>query len=130
MLILEVCAHWLAYTKGRKPIHDQLSVLGTDILNICRNNDHGGSFQRFTSFRLSPKYQLGQLWCSWEVQLCNTISLVNQVYKYWLAKPEKWDVLVLLLWLLFECLKTGSVGVLNFVKVFGGWHSLRKGGPK
>ena len=45
----------LGAVKGMKPIQDQSSVLGADILNIWRNNYYGGSFQLFTSFRLSPK---------------------------------------------------------------------------
>ena len=83
--------------KGRKPIQDQSSVLGADILNICRNNYQGGSFKRFTWFRLSPRYQLGEFGCSWEVQLCNSISLVDHVCKLWPNQKNMWCLLSFLM---------------------------------
>ena len=75
--------------KGVQPIQDQSSVLGADILNNPRNNyTYGRSSNYPQRIQLSPKHQLGELQCSWEVKLCNSIILVVHVCKQWPIKRQ------------------------------------------
>ena len=67
----------VGYVKGRQPIQDQSSVLGTGILNNPRSNLNGRSsnYPNYPQFiQLSPKHQSGEFRHSWEVKLCNIIQ--------------------------------------------------------